>query len=130
PPGLAVRWVAGIRPPGPALRLRRLACVLTAAAVSVAGCVGMPSSGPVGMFSASPQSTAPAEDFIGPFYSGPQPGWSPTEIVRGFLAASASYPANAAIARQYLVSSASRQWNPGWSVTVFRQLVPDQAVTR
>jgi len=38
--------------------------------------------------------------------------------VSGFLAASASFADNHAIARQYLMPSASKTWNPGWAVTM------------
>jgi hypothetical protein len=95
------------------------ACLLTAAAASVAGCVNMPDSGPMGAISPSPQSTAAGGDFFEPFLSGPSPNEDPGNIVNGFLAASASYPVNAAIAREYLLSSAIKKWNPGWSATVF-----------
>ncbi len=87
--------------------------------------MGMPSSGPVGAISASPQSTAPVGDVIQTFPSGPQPGEPPTQIVGGFLAASANY-LNAAIAREYLVSSAAKSWSPTWSVTVYRAFGPVQ----
>jgi hypothetical protein len=99
--------------------------VVTAAVVCVAGCVGMPSSGPVGEISASPQSTAPAGGVIQTFPSGPQPGEPPSQIVGGFLAASANY-LDAAIAREYLVSSAAKSWSPTWSVTVYRTFGPAQ----
>ncbi|MBV9095361.1 MAG: GerMN domain-containing protein [Streptosporangiaceae bacterium] len=115
------------RPLGRLRRALALAAVLVSVA-SVAGCVGMPGSGPVGTFSASPQDTAPADNIVGPFPSGPGPGWAPREIVQGFLAASASYPADAAIARQYLAAPASGRWRPGWSVRVFSSLtVPSGA---
>ncbi len=104
---------------------RRL-CLLTAAAISVAGCVSMPSSGAVGAISATPQSTSAAGDVIEPLPAGPQPNQGPAAIVAGFLTASASYPVNASIARQYLLSSASRGWDPGWSVTVFSKFNPYQ----
>jgi hypothetical protein len=104
----------------------RRACVLVAAAValagSVAGCVNMPDSGPMGAISATPQSTAAAGEVIEPFPSKPTPGESPKDIVTGFLAASASYPVNQAIAREYLTTSASKPWSPGWRVTVFNTL--------
>jgi hypothetical protein len=89
----------------------------------------MPSNGPVGVFSASPQSTGQAEDFTGPIPAAPDPSWDPAQVVTGFLAASASYPTFAATARQYLVGSASRHWNPGWQVTVFQSLTPNTPVT-
>jgi hypothetical protein len=88
----------------------------------------MPNSGPVGV-SASPQSTAQPQDFIGPIPVGPDPRWDPTQIVSGFLAASASYPMYSAIADQYLVSSAARQWHPRWQVTVLQKIVPGQPAT-
>jgi hypothetical protein len=106
---------------------RRLwACAVAAAVVSVAGCVDMPSNGPVGAISVSPQSTAAGGDVIQTFPSGPERGESPSQIVGGFLAASANYPFNAAIAREYLVSSAAAAWKPGWSVTVFQTFGPAQ----
>jgi Lipoprotein LpqB beta-propeller domain/Sporulation and spore germination len=88
----------------------------------------MPNSGPVGV-SASPQSTAQPQDFIGPIPVGPDPHWGPTQIVSGFLAASASYPMYSATADQYLVSSAARQWHPRWEVSVLQKIVPGQAAT-
>lgn len=107
------------------------ACVLTAAAISVAGCVGMPNGGAVGAITATPQSTAAnGTDFIQPLPAGPYPGEKPAEIVQGFLTASASYPVNAAVARQYLTSSVSRGWNPGWQVTVFSRFNPTIVATK
>jgi hypothetical protein len=103
--------------------------LLAAAVLSVAGCVSMPDNGPVGVFSASPQSTAQGgEDFIGSVPAGPGHGWTPSQIVQGFIDASASYPTDSAIARQYLTSPAIKTWHPGWSVTVFSQVtVPPRA---
>jgi hypothetical protein len=108
-PGRARRWLS--------------ASVVTVAAASVAGCVGMPGNGPVGVISASPQSTVAGGNVIQTFPAGPAPGDSPFSIVTGFLAASAN-PLNAAIAREYLVSAAAKTWKPGWSVTVFSNFGP------
>jgi Sporulation and spore germination len=117
-PGPARRWLA---------RARR-AFVVTAVAASVAGCVGMPNSGSPGTFSATPQNTTPDSDFIGAIPAGPEASWSPSQVVEGFLNASASYPVYSAIAREYLVGSASKAWDPGWSVRVVDQVdVPGQA---
>jgi Lipoprotein LpqB beta-propeller domain/Sporulation and spore germination len=103
----------------------RRACVLAAALASVAGCVGMPSNGPVQQPTASATSAAPDLNLVGPHPSGPQPGADPSQIVRGFLLASASYPTYP-VAQDYLVSSAIKAWKPGWAVTVFSRLnVPD-----
>jgi hypothetical protein len=117
--GTGRRWLA---------RARR-AFLVTAVAASVAGCVGMPNSGSPGTFSATPQDTTPDSDFIGAIPAGPGASWSPTQVVQGFLNASASYPVYSAIAKEYLASAASKAWNPGWSVEVVDQVrVPPQAV--
>ncbi len=96
--------------------------LVAALAASVAGCVGMPNSGSPGTFSATPQDTTQAGEFIGAIPAGPEPGWSPVEIVQGFLNASASYPLYKEVAWQYLTSAAAGAWNPGWSVTVVNQV--------
>ena len=96
-------------------------CVLAAVVASVAGCVGMPSNGPTQEFSASPQGSAPDGNLVGVVPSGPQPGENPSQIVQGFLTASASYPSYD-VALEYLVSSAVKTWNPSFAVTVFTSL--------
>src|ERR1700745_17716 len=98
-------------------------CVLAAVAASLAGCVGMPNSGSPGTFSATPQDTSQDSDFIGAVPAGPQPHWSPGEIVTGSLNATVSSPAYSAIAEEYLASSVPRSWAPNWSVTVVDQVV-------
>ena len=100
--------------PGWPVRVRWL-CLAAAAVGVLAGCVSMPDSGPVGDVTASPQASAP-QGLIGPFANPPAPGGSPSQIVSGFLVASASYTTSA-IAREYLAGPAARQWNPD-SVTV------------
>jgi lipoprotein LpqB-like beta-propeller protein/sporulation and spore germination protein len=119
PSRLASSWLARCR----------LALVLAAAAASVAGCVGMPNSGSPGTVGATPQDTTQDSDFIGAIPAGPQKGWSPTDIVRGFLNASISYPVYQDIADQYLASTSSKQaWDPGWSVEVVDRVgVPTDA---
>ncbi len=105
----------------PQLRLPclRRAAVVLAAVASLAGCVSMPDSGPVGQLSATPQATTPRPDYVGMVPYGPGAGWSPLKIVQGFLVASAGYQAYSGIARQYLTSTASHTWNPGWNSAVY-----------
>ena len=88
------------------------ACLLTAAVASLAGCVGMPNNGPATEFTASPEASQPNSDFIGLFPSAPPLGGSPSQIVQGFLVASANYPAYATLADEYLVASAVKTYNP------------------
>ena len=99
-----------------------------AVVASVAGCVGMPNSGSPGTFSATPQATTPDFNFIGAIPAGPAPKWTPSDIVAGFLNASASYPNYSDVAKEYLVSAAGEKWDPGWSVQVVDKVdVPPQA---
>ncbi|MGD0240183.1 MAG: LpqB family beta-propeller domain-containing protein [Streptosporangiaceae bacterium] len=118
PSWLAPSWLA------PSWLARcRLAFVLAAAAASVAGCVGMPNSGSPGTVGASPQNTSQDSDFIGAIPAGPQKGWSPTDIVKGYLNASIGYPSYQDIAREYLASAPDKPlWNSNWSVKVVEQV--------
>jgi Sporulation and spore germination/Lipoprotein LpqB beta-propeller domain len=97
-------------------------CLLAVLAAAVAGCVGMPNSGSPGTFSATPKNTSQDSDFIGAVPAGPQPGWSPSQIVTGFLNATLSYPAYSTIAKQYLDGPDRKDWAPYWSVTVVDQV--------
>jgi hypothetical protein len=56
----------------------------------------------------------------------PGPGWSPSEIVRGFLAASAYASVNASIAKAYLTTTYAKRWRPGSAATV----IMDPQVTK
>ena len=109
------------RPPGRLpVRSRAAAAGLAMATVLLAAsCAQLPSQGLV-------QSTPAPQGGSGTtccalVMSGPQPGWLPTEIVSGFLLASASQANRNAIAREYLTPAASRSWSPGSAVTVVGQ---------
>jgi hypothetical protein len=87
-----------------------------AAAVAAGGCSTVPTSGPVQQVGAGQ---------IGISQENPQPipvppgsGWTAKQIVSGFLAASASFAGDHAVAREYLDNIAQRNWKPGWAVTV------------
>ena len=95
--------------------------VLVAAVLSLttAGCVSIPSGGPVLAYPTTQGAngqTQPYEQIVPP---SPGPDWTPTEVVQGFLAASASFVGQQQVARGYLTPAASRSWQPGWSATVF-----------
>jgi hypothetical protein len=108
------RRPAPFRRPG-----RRTALVtgLVAAAVLAGGCSFIPAgAGP------QPASAPPPPPGAGPccglLVSGPQPGWSPEDVVKNFLLASAIRANHFRVARQYLTQSASRNWQPGTAVTI------------
>jgi Lipoprotein LpqB beta-propeller domain/Sporulation and spore germination len=89
------------------------------AAVLAAGCATIPASGPV---AAAPLPAPPgAGACCGLIVGGPQPTWTPQQVVSGFLLASASFAHDHGIAREYLTASASRSWRPGSEVTILAQ---------
>ena len=86
-----------------------------AAMTLAAGCADVPTSGLL------QHTTRPAgaggeqqgSDCCGYIMIGPGPGLSPSQIVQGFLLASADFGNHHEIARQYLTRAASRSWQPG-----------------
>jgi len=82
------------------------------------GCATIPSSGPVG---SAPVPAPPGGGGVsggGLIVEGPQPGWTPEQVVSGFLLASASFTHDHGTAREYLTPSASKLWRPGAQVTI------------
>jgi hypothetical protein len=96
----------------------RTAVAMFAVAVAAAGCATLPTTGQVQQVGASPNGTSQEQDYSQPVPVGPGLGWSPKEIVSGFLAASASFTGGHAVAREYLDPDAQHSWHPGWAVTV------------
>jgi WD40 repeat protein len=89
-----------------------------AAALSVAGCVSIPSAGPVQTYPVTQGTDAQAQPYAQEYSGPPQPGWPPQAIVEGFLTASASV-GNEQVAREYLTTQAN--WNPTlWSAIVYK----------
>lgn len=87
-------------------------------AVVAAGCAAVPTSGAVEQFGGAANITG-QQDYSQPIAEGPEPGWSATQIVTGFVAANASFASDHEVAREYLDATEQRTWNPGWAVNVF-----------
>jgi hypothetical protein len=103
--------------------LRKKATLLLAAlaaVLSLAGCVGMPSGGPVLSYTITQGPGGQSQSYVQIVPEPPGAGWDPTRIVRGFLTASASFADGQQLAREYLMPSVSRNWRPSWSAAVFR----------
>jgi hypothetical protein len=111
--------------PAPSARLRlRVAALLGAVAVLLAGCVAIPTSGPVGVG----VEGVPEQGSIELLGDPPQQDGSPEDIVRGFLGASAAGFSRSTgsengddfrIAREYLSGETRRSWNPRERVVVY-----------
>lgn len=100
---------------------RPLAAAVTVLAliVCVSGCVSMPSGGPV---LSSPITQGPdgqGQHYLQIIPQSPGDGWTPQQIVYGFLTASASFADRQQVARKYLTAEASSKWRPSWSAAVF-----------
>ena len=94
--------------------LRWLPTVLVAVTLA-AGCADVPTSGLL-QHTGLPAGTGGEQqgmDCCGYIMTGPGPGASPSQIVQGFLLASADFGNHHEIARQYLTRAASRSWQPG-----------------
>ncbi|UNK69690.1 LpqB family beta-propeller domain-containing protein [Microbacterium sp. H1-D42] len=89
---------------------------LAAAALLLAGCTGLPTSGP-------PQAGLPIggdielPDFT-PIARDPEPGAGPEAIVAGFLEASMTPANNWEIARKFLTEDFSHDWDPDVGVAI------------
>ncbi len=59
------------------------------------------------------------DQFIRVIARSPRDGITPTQIVQGFLDASASFDGDHAVAREYLTGSANSRWRPGLQVSVY-----------
>ena len=94
----------------------RAAAAAFAVAVAVGGCSTVPTSGPVQQVGAGQLGIS--QDYSQPIPVGPGPDWTTTQVVAGFLAASASFANGHQVAREYLDAAAQRKWQPGWAVTV------------
>jgi Lipoprotein LpqB beta-propeller domain/Sporulation and spore germination len=95
-------------------RPRRAAAAVLAAtscvAVLLAGCATVPGSGPVTRVVGG---NGQAQAFVQPLPPArPQRGWTPHDVVDGFLAASAVFANNYQAARQYLTGTLRQNWTP------------------
>ena len=99
-----------------------LAVMLVAFAVLVAGCVTVPISGQVQGVNVTQGNADGGQYYLQPIPVAPGHNWNPDQIVAGFLAANASFANDHAVAREYLIPEASRDWHPGLAVKVFSQI--------
>lgn len=88
-----------------------------ATAVLLAGCAGIPSSGPVRI--GAEVRADRSDPFTRVLPASPAKGASALEIVNGFLTANASPDNDYSIARLYLTAEAARSWNPGVGALVY-----------
>lgn len=96
--------------PGSACR-RAIALLVTV--LVIAGCAQMPTSGPVESGRGGRPEGARGQQPIQVFAQRPQDGWTPAQVVSGFLAAMASPSDDAEVARSYLTPDIGASWPTG-----------------
>lgn len=86
----------------------------------LAGCVQMPTDGPVEV----PQVSATVDDVPGISFDPrpPRAGQSPSEIVGGFLEAMKATPISLSVARQFLSTEAAEAWVPEKQIITYHEL--------
>ena len=96
------------------------ALLLCVAGALLAGCVQMPSEGPVEV----PQVSAATDDLPGFAFDPrpPQPGESASDVVTGFLEAMRATPVRTTVARQYLSSAAADEWQPEQQIITYSEI--------
>lgn len=106
--------------------MRRATIALACALPLLAACATIPTSGPIQQ--GVEVGVDSPDQVIRVIARPPQPDMTPTQIVSGFLQASASFEDDHAVARQYLTPSASAAWDPSRQVDVYEgvpTIVPD-----
>lgn len=79
-------------------------------ALAATGCVGLPDDGPVREVQTSGSGTRADAMAISP--RGPQPGQSPSDVVKGFLDAMRATPIRTDVAREFLAAGSRDLWDP------------------
>ena len=103
----------------PRRALATLAALFTA--VLAAGCVSMPTGGPVQSYPVTQGTGAPNQPNVQFQPQLPGDGWDPQQIVQGFLAASASFGDYSQVALQYLTPQERKAWNyPTYSAVIYK----------
>lgn len=87
-------------------------------ALLVAGCTGIPTSGPVERVE---DESGLGESSVRYTPAGPATNASEEQIVRGFLDAMLAYPVTNRVAAEYLTPQAAQRWRPGRSTTVYTE---------
>ncbi|MDX6355744.1 MAG: hypothetical protein QOF98_2647 [Streptomyces sp.] len=92
------------------------------AALLLAGCASMPSSGEVRKVTDEQRSDADSQVRV--FGIPPDPGESASDIVTGFLEATTSGETDFSTAKKYLSTDAAAKWNPNGKITVYSGSLP------
>ncbi|WP_232382903.1 LpqB family beta-propeller domain-containing protein [Actinomadura violacea] len=94
-----------------ARRVRPAVAVAVVLVLCMAGCANVPTGGQVVTGKPAEKAERVDDPYVRLIPVGPQPDWTPTQIVSGFLTASSSFDDGHAVAKEYL--STPNGWEPG-----------------
>ncbi len=83
--------------------------ILVASLLGAAGCVSVPTSGPIEKVEGQQQG---CQNCVNVEVAPPAPGDEPRQIVEGYLRATSNYQPNYSVARQFLTRMAAEKWSP------------------
>ncbi|GAA4808562.1 LpqB family beta-propeller domain-containing protein [Nocardioides caeni] len=107
-------------------RTRALAPLAVLVASLLAGCVSLPTDGPVVEGGARGEKEAPSASDIDA--RPPADGASRAEVVAGFLDAMAAWPIQTSVAKEYLTDAAAERWIPEQATVVYSDALPVREV--
>jgi hypothetical protein len=111
------------------LRDRTLgAAVVLITCLAMAGCVGLPTEGPV--VEATGDGREDIDRAADIDARPPTPGASRVQVVVGFLDAMTAWPIQTNIAQQYLTSDAAQRWHPEAGTIVYGESLPPEENAR
>ena len=108
--------------------MKRPALLILSAALFLAGCASVPTSGQVNL--GANVTGGNSFDAVVPVVRPPRVGDSPVEIVSGFLQANVSASDDYAVARAYLAPEVTETWNPATGATIINDSNGLQLVRR
>jgi hypothetical protein len=89
---------------------------LVLALLALAGCVSVPTSGPVERVGGQQPA---CQNCVNVEVAPPAPGDSARKIIEGFLLANANFQPNYSVARQFLTRDAAQSWSSDQGVTIY-----------
>jgi hypothetical protein len=91
--------------------------IVLAGLLGAAGCVTVPSSGPIEKVEGQQPG---CQNCVNVEVAPPAVGAEPREIVEGYLRATSNYQPNYSVARQFLTRMAAEKWSPEAGVLIYR----------
>ena len=88
-----------------------------ASLLGAAGCVSVPTSGPIEKVEGQQQG---CQNCVNVEVAPPAPGDEPRQIVEGYLRATSNYQPNYSVAKQFLTRMAAEKWSPEGGVSIYR----------